>query len=701
MWLTIYFDESDPKWPPSRQHKVELIASGTLQGLSGPQMFRTSPIFPLLPDQGCPNLKEGTFYIFFYEYDPAFTVLGRAQSIGSDKLKESLWYTTGLASIVLITEDLALNEELSGLARSDLRAREMWTVKNGSINDIKCYLARKKYYDPESLKVVGYGSLPVATRAIVDEFVAHISMIVPKVAIHMPSEIDTFIKLVSQVNELVAELVYLVSPEGPPIFSLRSYDEELLRRDGSLRNTIVQQNLDRLIQVNSALSYVCPQALAGAVPILERRSLVRRASLLGIGSAILSLTRISRSIEFAFSQYPITDVITNSMVSKPFLSGLDRFPLLYDPTEWKNQFSVSQLSENVTPRNPDPKLPYFSGRLGFRETEYTISAAIQVITGGSSLEWSMLTITHEMLHGHVRSLLTSIFDGDPHKILEEKWHEFYEDQAKFSEQELGQENANALQSIRALLLSYCCLSRQYGSLTRKGNRKGQKEYYLPPENELWRLFESEWRNIGEVFVHILDFHYFYGTRLELYIPLVWCSWAAVPHVRSDLRQYILRSLLTIAAKETKGPSYDRFAVCKELLKELLGKYSSSVLNHPVIHEVLEYLNDDNECWSLLYPFRASLILVDLVNSIFVARSIRAKLIGDDLLQFGKNEAGFEDDFEYGLPDGFVGDVIQKPVTYILARVASKLKNPKLEDTAEEAETAMLFLACSSNLKVGG
>ncbi|MDO8723253.1 MAG: hypothetical protein Q7J31_13670, partial [Syntrophales bacterium] len=88
--------------------------------------------------------------------------------------------------------------------------------------------------------------------------------------------------------------------------------------------------------------------------------------------------------------------------------------------------SVIRWQGKVSRRAWYPKLPYFSGRLGFRETEHTISAAVQSLEAGSDLEWSLLTVTHELLHGHVRNLITVLFQGDLKTEPEKQWMEFYQ-----------------------------------------------------------------------------------------------------------------------------------------------------------------------------------------------------------------------------------------------------------------------------------
>jgi hypothetical protein len=704
IWLTVLFEDRSPKWPPSlKDCKIMINSADTLQECDFSLPFRTSPIFPLHTDYIYPNFES--CFLYFYCFHPAYPVLGRIKNIGSENLIKRVFYTIGLASILLISEEPDYNTELLKIVDKKPSSIEVWTVKKANIEKVFCGLNVKKNYNSELLKVHNYTKLPITIKAIVDEFVANIALIVPKVSIHIPNEIETFERLVYHVNELIAELIYLYDPKGAPSVTLNEYSAEVLKKDAMVRESIIHQNIDRLIQINSALSYVSTQALSGAVPILERRSLIRRHSLLGIGTSILALNSLARSIEQAFSEEPIEDIIADRMTDAKPLSGLENLPD-YDPSEWKKYYSVNRWHKKVDPRQRYPKLPYYSGRLGFRETEYTISAALEAITVGLSLEWSLLTVTHEMLHGHVRNLLTLLFQGDPNKPPDEKRNEFYQRyKAQVRKEKLTDENE--LDSLRLIILVYCCLTITHGSITRKPFsepfekaakdtdvvKKGVRKFFLPDLDNLWYEFELEYRNISEIFVHVLDLHYFYGSRIAAYIPMIWRSWGEVPHVKGDLRQYILRSLLTISTKIT-GSRYNRFNKSIERLRELIDIHINGILDIPLIHEVIKYLVDEEKREALFYPFSASLILVDLVENVFVSHGIRGALLGDPLVHWISEEDGFEEKFEYRLPNGFTEEAVKRPAAYLLDRLVRKLRKSSSSGNIE-LETAKLFLALCS------
>ena len=171
-------------------------------------------------------------------------------------------------------------------------------------------------------------------------------------------------------------------------------------------------------------------------------------------------------------------------------------------------------------------------------------------------------------------------------------------------------------SIRNVILCYCCHTYSHGSLTVKKASKG-KIFAIPdlPKDELWNTFESEFRNISEIFVHVLDLHYFYAGRVSIYIPLIWCSWIAVPHINGDIRQYVLRSLLAIASKED-GDVFTRFNSSISRFVDILRKYEKDKLNFPIIPEIIANLDNKDKAYQLYFTaFKASLIIVDLYGPI--------------------------------------------------------------------------------------
>jgi hypothetical protein len=122
---------------------------------------------------------------------------------------------------------------------------------------------------------------------------------------------------------------------------------------------------------------------------------------------------------------------------------------------------------------------------------------------------------------------------------------------------------------------------------------------------------------------------------------------------------------------------------------------------PVIDGAANLLRDNKYIEkSLFFPFYASLILVELVYRVFTSSRIRGAVnAGDDHLQPAIVAGSNEEWLDYDMPDGFVDDVVKSPTAYIAHRLTQSNSLQSGRDI--EAETAALFLACSSHPIDGG
>jgi hypothetical protein len=215
----------------------------------------------------------------------------------------------------------------------------------------------------------------------------------------------------------------------------------------------------------------------------------------------------------------------------------------------------------------------------------------------------------------------------------------------------------------------------------------------------YELFRNEYRNINEIFVHVLDLHYFYGGRVTKYIPLIWCSWSAVPNVRADLRQYILRSLLALASKSNASKSPDsqdrRFDNAVEDFRSILADNDNVVKQFPILNEVQKILSDTALLHSDYYnPFVNSLILVDLAKEIFFSKRVAATLTNDKKISVQPAEDKPEDEFEYSMPLGFEEDKVDCPVAFLFDRMLRVLRE-QFDPDEEERDITTVFLAMNA------
>lgn len=703
-WLTVSEEAQNIEWPHTHEHqrlRLSLTNAVSLRSVETPGLFRTSPVFSLFDREAAlPSNMEGPLYFCFLFYERAFRVLGRLRETDDSAIRARVVFTAGLASVIWITDAPDL-DRFGKIVGDKPRAVEIWKVEAGIIVSTICDGPVPSGIAPD-VNLPDYDLLPTAPRTAIDEFLAGMHLIVPKISAHLPGHLPTFMQVTESVSELVSEMLFVSRPSGAPIPTLSEYDPDEFSKDSALAESVLHQNTDRIVQINSALSYLSTQALSGAVPILERRSLIRRHSLLGVGTAVLALTSITRAAERAFATAALETVLSERAATAAPLPGLGDLPS-YDASNWR----LHHLDRfSVPPQRPFAKIPYFSGRLGFRETEYTISASLHAITAGASPEWSLLTVTHELLHGHVRNLIAQILEGDPSRHPTPKWREFYQRFARsIMRGPLADENL--LDSLRKVIFGYACSTLSWGSLSRDPHTEKTGEhsldfrvkYRLPDEESLWLLLDGELRNISEVFVHVLDLHYFYRSCLSAYVPLVWRSWAVLPHVRGDLRQYLLRTLL-VSATKTTGSALDRFTASRARVLEVLSSLAArSFHGVSTVKKAIELLQNPNFLEQHFPQFAGSLILVDLTQNVLASGRIRGLVHGGDPnLRTRTHDDSFEEWLEYLLPDGFVDSAIEAPTAYLADRLARVVMEPSPH--SYEAETTAVLLACCSSSEDG-
>jgi hypothetical protein len=192
------------------------------------------------------------------------------------------------------------------------------------------------------------------------------------------------------------------------------------------------------------------------------------------------------------------------------------------------------------------QIVYLSGRDGFKATESTLSAPLSTVTCCNCDRWSLLTITHEVSHPIVHSVLSTLLprrEGDTRSLRE--LHESIELYVGSRKPE------NLLLVLRQFLLRAMAGLDVADSLD-PNNPLSQE----PPRLDiaaLKDLIDRRHEEVEELMVHAFDFIYFFGSEVARYVPAIWKSWQSIPHLETRIRQYVLRTLATIATKFLSGP----------------------------------------------------------------------------------------------------------------------------------------------------
>lgn len=699
-FLVLDLSEARRSWPDSfvGNARVLLRQASTLDELNLRGPFRVSPVFPLNERSwsASPPLSSGsTTTIEFHDVPSGFRALARLTAKLADDDLVPFAFNIGTVPVISLSAGGPQYDTVAGVVGVDYPF-ERWVVgPDGLLLDVQARPYHPHDGPPTEVAALvercgvtarsrgGYENLPDDARGVVDEFVGSIDTLIPELASTFPSELLRVERLVAEVNRLIAML----------ISSGTTLSEDQQRE--------AHQIVDRIVQVNSSLSYVSSQYTAGAIPILTRRALVRRYSLLGVGTAAKALVYLLESVNFALAEGQV-----ESTISKKFRAQLSKpLPGLvvahgHDPSHWADFNVDRQRDDEAGSVVRRTKMPFFSGRLGFRETEFAISAALQSLWSGDALEWNLVTMTHEILHGHVRHVLQHIFEefeGAPEGFdrLREKLVEVW----KHRDVDLS-----TLESIQIAILSYCAQVPLWGSMTTEPRvdklmamgQDGGDPMPIPSSKVLRSILEAEHRNVSEIFVHVLDLHYIFGGDLVPYLQSLWRSWGAVPSVGGDLRHYVLRSLVA-AASTTTGRARKRFDDSVALLREAVADAVPSYSAYDLSPQVEAYLNNGEED-SLYFPFEASLRLVDLVRHVLVSGHVRRALLADDDLVELEESSGPEPRLVYNLRELEMVEAGVKSATAFLWDRTARLLKGEVSSPDVERRTAWVLLALAANAR---
>jgi hypothetical protein len=692
-----------PQWTVDDGLRLTITNSVTKEAAASLYIaHRSSPIHPLIETNSPPDLNTGTWFVNLIVPQDAFTLLGKIAARAYPGLEENTWFGIGLASVVIFSDDPDLPSALMDEVSQELVAHEQWRIENGRLIDIQLLRLPTPSKDMEHLVFPKLPANPSADlRGIVEEFTCCFRDLHRWATLYGPDETEALRVLLDEVNGLIKELVWLYTKESVVPEDLTDYD----LTDSLVCSKLLQQRTDRIVQINSALSFVISQGYFGAPPILSDSCVIRRHSLFGVGRAHRALLNLVREIEKAFAALSVPVSIYEKWAHFPPLPGFESSRDI-DTAGWASLDLPDLLL--VGPANPHPvKLVYFSGRLGFRESEYGISAAIHALTSGDSPEWHLSTMTHEILHGHVRDLLRAIFDqtGDESfPNIEAYWEHVFK---RFRNHMEGRcTNCKLIDSARSVLLSYCCMTPYMGSLTQppiqpslesRGLRVG--EVVIPANaSDLKRRLEEEDRNISEIVVHSLDLYYFYSDNFEAYNRSIWSSWRTVPVVLRDVRQYVLRMLLARTSLDS-GEPIERFARARNEVLNSISQLNSDSGPDAVWESAIQMLQVEarprldqrtNEARHPLFqPFLAALRVVDLARHCFASGRVKGGLFHDEFIKAYRGDSDF--DFEYTA--GEFTDSAVRSIAEFTAWRARADESQMLTGNGAERQTAWYFLAC--------
>ncbi len=479
--------------------------------------------------------------------------------------------------------------------------------------------------------------------------------------------------------------------------------EKLTVADGLSRAVEEQQlinlNTDQLISLNSTLVYVISQAYHGQMPILNGDAcLIRHHSLLGIGNAHKAICKLIKFIEEGFEKYP-TLLAASKLYSKPSefsLSENGNINSIHPIPHIDSLFNAGHKLEEAT----IPKMSYFSSRYGFSEGPGIMTVAAQSLSGADTVRWSLLTVTHEMMHAHFDVIISELLSDEEASPLERFLHSA-EPMAVTSDQLSKLTFGTAKEAFRAQLIFLA------SKLQAARNERFEIETHWQPgkefqyrsttaasKSEFLADFVENRKIFEECAVHALDLFYFYQGNTSRYIRALWLSWATVPGVVENLEFYILRSLVCVGYSQPGDILPNRFNAAVTILSQQLesirdkdGRSASLI-----IERALQFVNDERNQDLLKLLFLPLTQIVEVFKQFCFSENLRVYFeTGDMKVTSGEAEVIYSLETEE-----LSGELVQNPVAFLSDRIRRCESGEDLSDFPSEfRRSAWVLLMLSS------
>lgn len=460
---------------------------------------RISPVFPL-NEASPPSFREQirSWILFFGPIHP-----GELEATGLDHVFMSL----GVFNIVVFCETEASRDLARTFADSRSLQWELWGLLGNRLTE--CTFAPPA---PGSMTVPRQASQP------------------------LPAPHEGLIPTIREYRALMLNCITRSQIFTPDITGQLLQFDRIFRQVLKHAPTTDVVKLGSLVIANAALSRFSSQTFCGTSPIVETEAHFWTHSLLGIGTATLALIRTRQFVD---------DALTRARFA-PRLRALSQVaphpvPLLSlrsTDTFWEEDHlfkgDPTPLLEEATTEAQDylPLITFLSGRDGFRSTEFSLSAPLEVVSSCNSVPWTLQTLTHEISHTVVESIL-AVLAPNPNNL-----------QAVDAVLQLLHPDSrppNLFSQLQAFLL--------FG-IWQMSTRDDVVEEDIPAADLAERM-KVWWSELREIVTHVFDFLYFYAGDGASYIRAVWVSWDVIPNIQHRIREYLIRCLCALHSNNIK------------------------------------------------------------------------------------------------------------------------------------------------------
>jgi hypothetical protein len=642
--------------------------------------LRYSPVMPafLAPGEGPPALPLTIDSIAFLFANAPYKALGLLKpQLTAEELTRT-FFTEGLASILFVNCSCERARELIQVIGTC--ALEFWPIRNGilDVRGIVTEMAQALHGDTDVLELPT-GEEPEIS-VYVEQIAASASSLWASYSIYYPEEKKTLHE-VSRITRSLVEQYRATRSESP------SSETSLVRQKKA--NAIVSA----LVELSAALSYAVTQGTSGCVPILWNRSPFPHHSLLGIGGSVRALTKFTRYLESAFMTRSASKVIRShySQIKHlvpasiaTYMSGANyKFP---EPGKQLNELFDSGGDFNQG--DQIPLLTHFSLRHGFMESKFSVTAASEALTAEIMPQWTLMTLSHEVMHSRVRTIIQALFGHrwDEHEyslIGPDYWKHF----CNWLDSRKAPKETDVATALRNVILNFCYAIDQSGSpVPADKDAVGRRITY----DRISECYSRHKQLAVELIVHFHDYYFAYAYQPKMYMMSLWASWTKVAAPFTRTLEYLTRSLATVACG-TGLPPREAFDFAVEVLKDALDALEAAGVQSPLFAELRRLTGDEAENSRAF--FKPCYYLIDQVRLFFASPSIASKIDRVETDPFAEGSTSAED-YSANVYVFTEGTELLSPIRYSLAALFSTLSR-KLPVNDVQWLTAWNYMVISS------
>lgn len=430
--------------------------------------------------------------------------------------------------------------------------------------------------------------------------------------------------------------------------------------------------ISALVEMSAALSYAVTQGTSGSVPILWNRSPFPHHSLLGIGGSVRALTKFTRYLESAFVARSAGKVISShySQIKRvvpasiaTYVSGsVYKFP---EPGEQIHECFDS--GGDFRQEDQIPLLTHFSLRHGFMESKFSVTAASEALTAETMPQWTLMTLSHEVMHSRVRTIIQALFghkwnDHEYTLLRPEYWRDF----CAWLEARKTPKETNIATGLRNVILNFChAIEQSTIPLPIDKDFVGRKIKH----HEISESYSDHKQLAVEMIVHFHDYYFAYAYQPKMYMMSLWASWIKVAAPFTRTAEYLTRSLATVACG-TGLPPREAFNYAVDVLKDALDALEAAGVQSPLFDELRRLTKGDEGENSRAF-FKPCYYLVDQVRLFFASPSIASRIDRIETDPFAEGSTSAED-YSANIYVFSEGAETLSPIRYSLAALFSTL-----------------------------